>query len=85
MVQAIRNRPVTSDAQVQFQIRQCRICGGLNGTGTCFSPCTLGFPCSYHSTNAPYSSILYRRNITLATGRFAQLLRSCVSLAAKYK
>lgn len=77
--QAIRSRPGTSDTQVLFQVRQCRICGGLYGTGTCFSPCTLGFLHSYLSI-VPYSFILYRRNITLAIGRFVQLLSTSVSL-----
>jgi len=58
MVQAIRRRIVTSDTQVQFQVRQRRINCGLNGTGTCFAPSTLGFSRSYLSTNAPYSFIL---------------------------
>jgi len=39
------------------QCNNWQICGGISDTGTRFSPNTSVFPCQYHSTIAPYSSI----------------------------
>jgi hypothetical protein len=53
MAQAVSRRPLTAEAQVQFRVGPCGICGGQSGTGTGFSPSTSVFPCKFHSTDAP--------------------------------
>jgi hypothetical protein len=50
-------QPVTAEAWVLSQASQCVICCGQSGSRTVFSRCTSGFPCQYHSTNAPYPFI----------------------------
>jgi hypothetical protein len=55
MAQAVSRRPLTPQAQAQCQVNLCKTCGGQSAAGTHFSPSTLGFPCHYHSTSAPYT------------------------------
>jgi len=57
MAQAVSRRPLTAEARVRARVSPCGICGGQSGTGTGFSPSSSVFPCQYHSTVAPYSSI----------------------------
>jgi hypothetical protein len=40
MDQAVRHRPLTAGARVQYQASRCRTCGGRSGSGTDFSPRT---------------------------------------------
>jgi hypothetical protein len=54
---AVNHWPLTAEAQVRARINPCVICGSQSGIGTGFSPSSLVFPCYYHSTIAPYSSI----------------------------
>jgi hypothetical protein len=57
MAEAVNRRPLTSEAQVRYQVSVCEICGEQSGTRIGFSPSiSVFFPCQYHSTNAPYSS-----------------------------
>jgi hypothetical protein len=49
-------RPLTAEARVRARVNPRGICGGQSGTGKVFSE-YFGFPCRYHSTIAPYSSI----------------------------
>ena len=49
--------PVAGLQPVTVVNSPCGICGGQNGTKIVFSPSTSVFPCQYHSTIAPYSSI----------------------------
>jgi hypothetical protein len=37
--------PFTADARVQFRTSPHRVCGGLCGTGRCFSPNAYNLPC----------------------------------------
>ena len=46
-----------SKARVQPKVRSCEICGEQSANGKGFSPSTSVFPCHYHCTNAPYSSV----------------------------
>jgi hypothetical protein len=43
--------------QVPFQVSTCVVCVGQSGTVTVLSPSTSAFPCQYHSTTPPHSSI----------------------------
>jgi hypothetical protein len=56
MAQAVSRWPLTAEARVRARVVPCGICGGQSGTGQVFSE-YFGFPCKYHSTIAPYSSI----------------------------
>jgi len=51
MVQAVSHRPGAAEARVLHKAR------GKSTTGTSLSPGTSAFPCPFHSTNDPYSSI----------------------------
>jgi hypothetical protein len=53
MAQAVGRWPLTAEARVD----PCGICGGQSGTGAGLSPSCSVFPCQYHPTIAPYSSI----------------------------
>jgi hypothetical protein len=53
MAQAVSRWPLTVEARVN----PCGICGGQSVTGQVFSE-YFCFPCKYHSTIAPYSSII---------------------------
>jgi hypothetical protein len=57
MAQVVSRRTLTAEARVCARVDPCEICGGQSGTGAGFSPSSLVFPCHYHSTIAPYSSI----------------------------
>jgi hypothetical protein len=52
MVQAVSRRPLTVEVRVRARDSPYEICGGQVGTGTGFSPRSLSFSCSYHSTVA---------------------------------
>ena len=70
----VSRRHLKAEAWVRFQIGPCEICGGQSDTGTGFSPSTSGFPCQYHSTNAPYPSIhlpLTLYNVSLPVLQFS--------------
>ena len=54
--QVASRRPVTAQTHVISQIIRCVTCGAQSAAGTGVSPTTLGFPCHYHSTDAPLSS-----------------------------
>lgn len=56
--QAVRSRTLTADALVQFRTSPCDICGRQSDNGTGFAPSASDFPCQYHCTDSPYSSIL---------------------------
>jgi hypothetical protein len=56
MAQAVSRWPLTAEARVRTRVNPCGICGGQSGTGQVFSEYFV-FPCKYHSTIAPYSSI----------------------------
>jgi hypothetical protein len=56
MAQAVSRWPLTAEARVRARVNPCGICGGQSGTGQVISE-YFGFPCKYHSTIAPYTSI----------------------------
>jgi hypothetical protein len=56
MAQAVSRWPLTAEARVRARVNPCGICGGQSGTGQVLSE-YFGFPCKYHSTIAPYSSV----------------------------
>ena len=60
MAQAVGRRLVTAEASIQSEVSLCDFCGGQSATGTGFFPDYFGFPCQYHSTNAPYLRSLTR-------------------------
>jgi hypothetical protein len=53
MAQAVSRWSLTAEARVRSQVNPCGICVGKSGTGTCFSPSTLVFPCQFYFTGAP--------------------------------
>jgi len=53
MAQAVRRRPATSEAWVQYQSILCGILGGQIATGTDFPVSNFGICCQYYSTSAP--------------------------------
>jgi hypothetical protein len=57
MTQAVSRCPHTAEARVRAPVDPCEICGGQSGTRAGFSPSSTVFPCQYHSTISPYSSI----------------------------
>jgi hypothetical protein len=57
MAQAVSRWRLTAEARVRARVDPCGICGGQSGTGAGFSPSSSVFPCQYHSTIAPYSSV----------------------------
>jgi hypothetical protein len=65
MAQAVSRWPLTVEAQVRARVDPCGICGGQSGTGAGFSPSYSVFPCQYHSTIAPYSSVTAPRGVRL--------------------
>jgi hypothetical protein len=50
-------RPLTAEAPVQDRASPRDVCGWQSGTVKGFPPSTSGFPCQYHSTNAPYTIV----------------------------
>jgi hypothetical protein len=50
-----RHLPVVT--RIQSKVSPCEICGGRTNTGRGSPPSTLVFPCQWHSTGAPCSSI----------------------------
>jgi hypothetical protein len=56
MAQAVSRWPLTAEVRVRARVNPRGICGGQSGTGQVFSE-YFDFPCKYHSTIAPYSSI----------------------------
>jgi len=52
-----RRRPPKTEARFPSQISLYEICGEQRGTRTGFSLGTSSFPCQYHSTNAPLSTV----------------------------
>jgi hypothetical protein len=48
---------LTAEARVRSRFSPCVIYGGQSGTGTGFSLSSSVFPCQYHSTISPYSSL----------------------------
>jgi hypothetical protein len=57
MAQAVSRWPLTAEARDRARVDTCGICGGQSDTGVGFSPSSSVFPCQYHFTIAPYSSI----------------------------
>jgi hypothetical protein len=57
MTQAVRRQSLTTEVRFRAGVSPCGICGGESGTGTCFDPCSLAFPCQYHSTMAFHTHI----------------------------
>jgi hypothetical protein len=57
MAQAVSRWPLTVEARVRARVDPYGIRGGQSGTVASFSPSSSVFPCQYHSTIAPYSSI----------------------------
>ena len=57
MDDAVRRRPLTSEARFRSRLSVCGICGEQNATGAGFSSSTLVFPCQDRATNAPYSTL----------------------------
>ena len=53
MAQAVRRRPLTSEARVRSQVSPCEMCAGQSGTETGFSPSTSVSPRHCHATNTP--------------------------------
>jgi hypothetical protein len=64
MAQAVSRWPLTAEARVRARVSPCWIYGSQIGTGQVFSE-FFGFPCKYHSTIAPYSSITAPRGVRL--------------------
>ena len=67
MERAIRHWSLTAEVRVQYQYKQCGICGGRNRTGTSSSPSPSISLCYYLSTDALYSFICQRNCTKLAT------------------
>jgi hypothetical protein len=57
MALVVRCQPVTAEAWVGFKANQRGTFVGQSGTDTGVFPSTLAFPCQYHSTTVPHSSI----------------------------
>jgi hypothetical protein len=57
MAQAISRWPLTAETWDSARVDPCAICGGKSVTGAGSSPSFSVFPCQYHSTIAPYSSV----------------------------
>jgi hypothetical protein len=57
ITQAVSCQAVTTEAWVQSQVSPCEIGVVQIGNWIGFSPNSLVFPCQYHSTNVPYSSL----------------------------
>jgi len=57
MVLVVRCQPVSADAWVGFKVSPHGTLVGQSGTETGVFPSNLDFPCQYHSTNDPHSSI----------------------------
>ena len=53
----VSRRLLASQSRVLSQISPYEICTGKSDTRTAFSQSNSAFPCLYHSTNSPYSSL----------------------------
>jgi hypothetical protein len=53
----VSRRALPAQSRVLFQVSPYEICTGKSDTGTAFSQSISAFPCLYHSTNTPYSSL----------------------------
>jgi hypothetical protein len=49
VTQAVRHRPLTSEARVRTRVIPCGICGGESGSGTGFSPSSSVFTSQYNN------------------------------------
>jgi hypothetical protein len=63
IAQAVSRWPITAKARVRARVSPCGVCGVQSGTGADFSPSSSVFPCQYHYTIAPYSSIAVPRGV----------------------
>jgi hypothetical protein len=57
IAQAVSRRFLIAEAWVRAQASPSGVCGGSTWTG--FSPSPSAFPCTHHSTAAPYSLICH--------------------------
>jgi len=57
MAQADSCLPLTVEVWVRAQVSPSEICGAQSGTVTGLSASSSVFPCQYHSTSGPYSSV----------------------------
>ena len=67
MAQVVSPWRVSAVVRVRSQVRPCDFCGGECGTDTGGFPSIFGFPCLYHSINAPYACCNLHAAVTRRT------------------
>jgi hypothetical protein len=75
MAQAVSRRPLTAETRVRFRVSPCEICGGQSGTGTVFFSELSVFPCQFHSTGAPSTVKLGKKNCSSSSQGCTRALR----------